>query len=86
MIPGLEVNIQNQYLIVNRLIDGRLPPPLAAAIDTATAGHDVELVGTIPSDPVMAEFEFSGRPLSELPSDSLVVRSVFEIAERVLAS
>jgi CO dehydrogenase maturation factor len=80
MIPGLEVNIQNQYLIVNRLIDGRLPAPLATAIEKL----DVELAGTIPSDPVMAEFEFSGRPLIELPADSQVVQSVFQIAGRIL--
>jgi CO dehydrogenase maturation factor len=85
MIPGLEVNIQNQYLIVNRLVDGRLPAPLAAAIDAATAGLNVELVGTIPIDPVMAEFEFSGRPLIELPADTLVVQSAFQIATRILA-
>jgi len=80
MIPDLEVNIQHQYLIVNRLIDGRLPAPLAAAIDKL----DVELAGTIPSDPVMAEFEFSGRPLIELPTDTLVVQSAFQIASRIL--
>jgi CO dehydrogenase maturation factor len=80
MIPGLEVNIQNQYLVVNRLIDGRLPGPLAAAIERL----NVELAGTIPSDPVMAEFEFSGRPLIELPADTLVVQSTFQIAARIL--
>jgi CO dehydrogenase maturation factor len=81
MIPGLEVNIQNKYLIVNRLIDGRLPAPLAAAIDKL----DVELAGTIPSDAVMAEFEFSGRPLIELPADTMVVQSAFQIAARILS-
>jgi CO dehydrogenase maturation factor len=80
MIPGLEVNIDHKHLIVNRLIDGRLPAPLAAAIEKL----DVELAGTIPSDAVMAEFEFSGRPLIELPADTLVVQSVFEIAARIL--
>lgn len=80
MIPGLEVNIHNLYLVVNRLIDGRLPTPLAASI----AKLDVKLAGTIPSDPVMAEYEFSGRPLIELPADALVVQSVFQIAEQIL--
>jgi CO dehydrogenase maturation factor len=80
MIPGLEVNIDHTHLIVNRLIDGRLPAPLAAAIEKL----DVELAGTIPSDAVMAEFEFSGRPLIELPADTLVVQSVFQIADRIL--
>jgi CO dehydrogenase maturation factor len=79
MIPGLEVNIHHQHLIVNRLVDGRLPPPLAAAVGKL----DVELAGTIPSDPVMAEFEFSGRPLIELPDDTLVVQAAFKIASRI---
>jgi CO dehydrogenase maturation factor len=80
MIPGLEVNIQHLHLIVNRLIDGRLPAPLAAAIEKL----DVELAGTIPSDVVMSEFEFSGRPLIELPADSQVVQAAFQIADRIL--
>jgi CO dehydrogenase maturation factor len=80
MIPGLEVNIDRKYLIVNRLIDGQLPAPLAAAIDKL----DVELAGTIPSDAVMAEFEFSGRPLIELPGDTQVVQAAFRIAARIL--
>jgi CO dehydrogenase maturation factor len=80
MIPGLEVNIDKKHLIVNRLIDGRLPAPLAAAIEKL----DVELAGTIPSDALMAEFEFSGRPLIELPADTQVVQAVFQIAARIL--
>jgi CO dehydrogenase maturation factor len=82
MIPGLEVNIHHLHLIVNRLVDGRLPPPLAAAVEEL----DIELAGTIPSDPVMSEFEFSGRPLIELPPDSLVVQSVFKIARHILSN
>jgi CO dehydrogenase maturation factor len=80
MIPGLEVNIQAKHLIVNRLIDGRLPAPLAAAIERL----DVDLAGTVPSDALMAEFEFSGRPLIELPADTQVVQATFEIAKRIL--
>jgi CO dehydrogenase maturation factor len=81
MIPGLEVDIRNMYLVVNRLIEGRLPAPLAQAIEKL----DIELIGTIPSDPVMAEFEFSGRPLIELPADALVVQSAYQIAAHILS-
>jgi CO dehydrogenase maturation factor len=81
MVPGLEVNIGNMYLVVNRLPEGKMVPVLAAAVRDI----GVELVGTIPNDPVMAEYEFSGRPLVELPDDAQVVRAVYQIAGRVLS-
>ena len=82
MVPGLDVDIRNMHLVVNRLMDETIPRALAAAIDAL----GIELVGTIMNDPVMSEFEFSGRPLVELPPDSLVVQDVFKIAERILSN
>jgi CO dehydrogenase maturation factor len=57
-----------------------VPAPLAQAVEKA----DLELVGTVPEDPAMAEFEFTGRPLVELPAETAVYRAVREIAERVV--
>ncbi|MBL7198763.1 MAG: AAA family ATPase [Anaerolineae bacterium] len=82
MIPGLDVNIDKLYLVVNRVIGDHLAPPLAAAV----AKIGVELTGTIPNDLVMSEFEFSGRPLIELPRDSPVVQAVFRIADKMLSN
>jgi CO dehydrogenase maturation factor len=82
MVPGLEVNIKQLYLVVNRLPGGQMVPALAAAVDEV----GVNVIGTVPSDPLMAEFEFSGRPLVELPGDAQVVRAVYEIAERILSN
>jgi CO dehydrogenase maturation factor len=81
MVPELEIGVDHTYLIVNRL-QGDMPTPLAEAIDEA--GLDV--VGTVPNDPAMAEFEFSGRPLVELPVDTPVYQAVRGIAEKVLAN
>ena len=80
ILTGAAIQLAILCWLLSRLIDGRLPAPLAAAIDKL----DVELAGTIPSDAVMAEFEFSGRPLIELPADTQVVQSVFQIAARIL--
>jgi CO dehydrogenase maturation factor len=82
MIPGLDVNIHNIHLVVNRLTGDQMPPALAAAVGKL----GVDLIGTIPTDLVMSEFEFSGRPLVELPPDSLVVQAVFKIARTVLSN
>jgi CO dehydrogenase maturation factor len=81
MVPGLEVNIGNTYLVVNRLPGGEMVPALAAAVEQV----GVEVIGTVPNDSVMAEFEFAGRPLVELPADSEVVQAVYRIADQVLS-
>jgi len=88
MVPGLEVNIKRMHLVVNRLTGNQMPPTLAAAVQELRAAIDlqIELIGTIPDDPLMAEFEFSGRPLVELPVDSRVVQAVYGIAEKVISN
>jgi CO dehydrogenase maturation factor len=85
MVPGLDVNIKNMYLVVNRVVGDRLAPALEAAVRQLSRSSGVEWVGTIPNDPVMSEFEFTGRPLVELPHDSLVVQAVYRMAEHVLS-
>ncbi len=79
MVPGLEIGVGSIYLVLNRL-RGTLPAPLAAAIEQS----GLNLIGTVPEDMSMAEFEFTGRPLVELPADSLVYQAVHAIAESVL--
>jgi CO dehydrogenase maturation factor len=90
MVPQLDIGVRRVYLVVNRVRDlspgpsptrgGGLPAPLAEAV----ARSGLELAGIVPEDPAMAEFEFTGRPLVELPAETAVYRAVREIAERVL--
>jgi CO dehydrogenase maturation factor len=82
MIPGLEVNIGAIHLIVNRLWGEEMPQPLANAV----AAIGVELVGTIPSDPLMADFDLAGKPLVQLPAEAQVVRAVYRVIERILSN
>jgi CO dehydrogenase maturation factor len=82
MVPGLDVNVAKMHMIVNRVMGDQMPPALAAAVQEI----GVELVGTIPYDTVMSEFEFSGRPLIELPHEAQVVQSVYQIADHILSN
>jgi len=75
----LDINIKNAYLILNRLM-GEIPAPLQARIDAL----DIPLVGVIPADEEMAEFEYEGRPLIELGSESQLYQSVEGILEGIL--
>jgi CO dehydrogenase maturation factor len=80
MVPELDIGVGHIYLVVNRLRGG-MPEPLDQAIQEA----GLELLATVPDDPAMAEFEFAGRPLVELPEETIVYQAVREIAGKTLA-
>jgi CO dehydrogenase maturation factor len=80
MVPELDIGVGHIYLVVNRL-RGDMPEPLDRAIQEA----GLELLATVPDDPAMAEFEFAGRPLVELPAETVVYQAVREIASKTLA-
>jgi CO dehydrogenase maturation factor len=79
MVPELKISVGRIYLVVNRLRE-EMPEPLAQAIEKT----GLELLSTVPDDPAMAEFEFAGQPLVELPADTAVYQAVREIAKRVV--
>ena len=79
MVPELDIGVGRTYLVVNRL-RGDMPGPLAQTIEET----GLELLGTVPDDPEMAEFEFTGRPLVELPADTAVYQAVAGIVRRIL--
>lgn len=88
MVPELEIDVGRIYLVLNRLRgDGHrsaesVPQPLATAIEEA----DLTLIGTLPEEPAMTEFEFTGRPLVELPEETGLYRAVREIAQEILGN
>lgn len=79
MRKELDINIENAYLIVNRL-RGVMPPELKSFTDKMT----VPLLGTIPADDDLAEFEFSGKPLVELGDKSPVFQAVGKLMDQII--
>ncbi|MGD2144307.1 MAG: hypothetical protein PVF54_07510, partial [Anaerolineae bacterium] len=88
MVPELEIGVGHVSLVLNRLRNGEcrdaktIPRPLAEVIDRA----GLELIGTVPEESAMAEFEFTGRPLIELPEETGLYQAVRQIAERILTN
>lgn len=74
-----DIHIENTYMILNRL-NGQIPAALQARIDEV----DIPLLGVIPADSELVEFEFSGRPLVELGDDSPVYQAVAEMMDKIL--
>ena len=74
-----DIHIENTYLILNRL-NGQIPAALQARIDEI----DIPLLGVIPADGELVEFEFSGRPLVDLGDDSPVYQAVADMMAKIL--
>ena len=75
----LEINIENAYLILNRMA-GEIPPPLQARIDSL----DIPLIGVVPANAELTSFEFSARPLIEVDERNPVYQAVGEILHSIL--
>jgi CO dehydrogenase maturation factor len=75
----LDIRIGKVYLVMNRV---RLP--LANPLADAVAQTGLELLGQVPEDPTLAEFEMTGRPLIQLPTDSPVYQAVRQMAPQLM--
>jgi CO dehydrogenase maturation factor len=75
----LDIRIEHAYLILNRM-NGEIPAPLQERIDSL----NVPLLGVVPADRELAEFEFSGRPLVELGDESSVYQAVSGMLRSIL--
>lgn len=76
----LDIHIESAYLIVNGLKTEMIPDLL----QTRIAALDIPLLGTVPYDQQMMEFEFTGRPLVELDIESPIYRAVAGMMSKVL--
>jgi len=75
----LDINIKNSYLILNRLT-GEIPPPIKIRIDRL----GIPLLGIIPANEQLQEFEFTSRPVVTLPDDSPVYQSIVGMMQKML--
>ena len=76
----LDIHINAAYLILNNVRGGVIPAPLQARVEQL----DLPLLGAVPSDEKLVEFEFSGRPLVELGDESPVYQAVAAMMREVL--
>ena len=79
MSQALDIRIEKAYLIVNR-VQGELPPETRSVIDQM----GIPLLGSIPADDSISEFDLSGRPLVDLSDESSVYQSVATMLKNIL--
>ncbi|UGV41338.1 AAA family ATPase [Methanococcoides orientis] len=74
----LETNIKNIYVVANKVTDANKEEIKKTAKDL-----DLELIGTVPMDSMIAERDLKGLPLFDLPDESVAVQEVGRIAEKL---
>lgn len=77
---SLDINIDQTYLVLNGLQGDAIPGPLQERIDAL----DIPLLGTIPYDDMLTEFEFSGKSLLELDREAPVNQAVAALMQKIL--
>ena len=79
LAQALKVVVGRSVLLVNRVTNG-----LSPRSEEEIAAQGLDLVGLIPQDPLIAEFDSQGRPTYNLPADSPALQAVYAICDRLL--
>lgn len=77
LIKELGTRVHETYLVINRA-DDDVPAPIRQEIERI----GLKLIGTLPQDPTVTEFDMIGRPLIEMSQDSPSYQAVAAIAAR----
>jgi CO dehydrogenase maturation factor len=76
----LNIGVGKSYLVLNQA----KAAPSQAVLDIIAAAQGPELLGSIPEDETIYEYDLNGRPTIEMPEDSPSVRAAFDLFARFL--
>lgn len=85
MADDLGISVKRKGILLNRVPapangGSGIPPAIQAMLDS----YDAPLLGVIPADPLVNQYDAEGKPLVQLPSDSPARRAVAALADRIL--
>lgn len=75
----LEINIENAYLVINNH-----QGPLPQTIEEYIRKMNLSLLGLVPPDNTVTEFEYAGKPLIKLSTNAPIYQAVVELMDKVL--
>lgn len=78
LVLSLQLEVRRMYLVVTRVV-GEALDALRGEVDAS----GLELIGTIPEDPLVQEFDLHSRPLVQLPPEAPAVVAVGAILNRM---
>jgi len=74
-----DINIKNTYLILNRL-SGEMTPSIKEQIERL----DIPLLGVIPSDALLLEYEYASKPITDLPDETPIYQALVKMLQQIL--
>jgi len=74
----LDTNVKNIVVVANKVTDAN-----RTEIEKTADELNLELIGSVPVDSVIAERDLKGLPLFDLPDDSVAVQEVDKIAKKL---
>jgi CO dehydrogenase maturation factor len=77
---ALSLNIGKKIVMVNRVKEGQ-----EESIKKILDEYSLEMVGMVPEDPQVEEFDLEGKPTIELGKDSRAMEAAYAIFEKILA-
>ncbi len=77
LVKELGTRVQDSYLVINR-VNHQIPAIMQQKIEEL----ELELIGTLPSDENVTEFDMVGRPIFQIGDEAPVYKAVVEIATK----
>lgn len=74
----LDIDFTKLYVVINRSREDMLE---GIKKELETSG--IEVLGSIPEDPLVMTYDYEGRPLTELPPDSPALKEILKIKEKL---
>ncbi len=79
MIRDLELKPTRMHLIINRAPNGELNPGVREEIDK----YGLDLIGVLPQDELVYEYDCEGRPSAKVPDDTPVKQALHAIMKKL---
>jgi len=77
---GLNIVVGKSYLVINQAKNGSAPDAVLKMLEE----EGLELIGTIPEDEMVYEYDLDGRPTVDIPENSRAVKAAFEIFDKIV--
>jgi len=78
IVQAVKLDVKAAYLVVTKVMGDEI-----AELQEEIAKTGLELLGTIPLDPLVAEFDLKGKPLVDLPDNAPAVIAVSQIIDKL---
>jgi CO dehydrogenase maturation factor len=79
LIDNLKINAKRVGLIVNKAPNGELSEGVKEEIEL----QGLDLVGVVPQDPMIYEYDGEGKPTAKLPEDAASKKALWEIMDKL---